>query len=105
MLPDSETFANSMGGLGISDADHVVIYDSSGFGPACRVFWTFKVFGHEKVSVLNGGLVKWMLENRPVVSGPIGNHSVCSNYNIRNAFTIQTFLLIWSRIMMILKTF
>ena len=71
MLPNATLFSQKMGDLGISESDHIVIYDSSGFGPACRVFWTFRVFGHENVSVLNGGLFKWMLENRPVESGPI----------------------------------
>jgi thiosulfate/3-mercaptopyruvate sulfurtransferase len=76
MLPESGIFAQKMGDLGISEGDHVVIYDSSGFGPACRVFWTFKVFGHNRVSVLNGGLVKWMLEKRPIVSGAIEDFAV-----------------------------
>ena len=32
---------------------------------ACRVWWMFRVFGHSDVAVLNGGLPKWMKENRP----------------------------------------
>ncbi|KAJ3039776.1 hypothetical protein HDV00_011903 [Rhizophlyctis rosea] len=70
MLPSSDHLAKHVGGvMGISDADHVVIYDSVGIGPACRVYWTFRVFGHEKVSVVDGGLVKWLAENRPTEAG------------------------------------
>ena len=36
---------------------------------AARVWWMFRLFGHDKVSVLNGGLPKWLAENRPLGSG------------------------------------
>lgn len=50
----------------IKPSDHVVIYDTwPGLGPACRVYWTFKVFGHETVSVLDGGLEKWVADGYP----------------------------------------
>jgi thiosulfate/3-mercaptopyruvate sulfurtransferase len=46
-----------------------VVYDSLGVISACRVYWTFRVFGHENVSVLNGGLPKWITEGRSTESG------------------------------------
>ncbi|KAJ3118810.1 hypothetical protein HK098_005832 [Nowakowskiella sp. JEL0407] len=70
MLPSPELFASKVGSLGVSETDHVVIYDSAGIGPACRVYWTFKVFGHLKVSVLDGGLPRWLNDGHPVESGP-----------------------------------
>lgn len=78
MLPSAQDFSKHMSEMGISNDDHIVVYDSVGFGPACRVYWTFKAFGHERVSVLNGGLVKWESEKRPVESGPVSEVSVCS---------------------------
>ncbi|CAO3661168.1 unnamed protein product [Umbelopsis ramanniana] len=69
MLPSKDAFAGAVGKLGISNNDHVVIYDSLGVISACRVYWTFRVFGHQKVSVLNGGLPKWIAEGRPIESG------------------------------------
>ncbi|KAL1924883.1 uncharacterized protein VTP21DRAFT_4537 [Calcarisporiella thermophila] len=69
MLPTPQVFADSVGKLGIDNEDHVVVYDVHGILSACRVWWTFKVFGHEKVSVLNGGMPKWLSENRAVESG------------------------------------
>ncbi|KAJ3087200.1 hypothetical protein HK102_011605 [Quaeritorhiza haematococci] len=64
MLPPVKQFEEQVGALGITSSDHIVVYDSYGVGPACRTYWTFKVFGHQKVSVLDGGLPKWVAESR-----------------------------------------
>ena len=69
MLPDAEAFARAVGALGIGSDAHVVAYDTVGMGSAARVWWTFRAFGHDKVSVLDGGLPKWRAEGRPVESG------------------------------------
>jgi thiosulfate/3-mercaptopyruvate sulfurtransferase len=65
MLPSAERFGEQMGTLGISNDDFVVIYDVHGVQTAPRAWWTFRAFGHKKVAVLNGGLPKWLAENRP----------------------------------------
>ena len=70
MLPDAATFARDVGALGIGNDAHVVAYDTVGVGSAARVWWTFHAFGHENVSVLDGGLPKWLAEGRPVARGP-----------------------------------
>ena len=69
MLPSPETFARAVGALGIGDGDRVVVYDSRGVVSATRVWWTFRVFGHDTVAVLDGGLPKWRAEGRPVAGG------------------------------------
>jgi thiosulfate/3-mercaptopyruvate sulfurtransferase len=33
------------------------------------VWWTFRVFGHDRVAVLDGGSAKWKQEGRPLESG------------------------------------
>ncbi len=65
MLPSPEQFAAQMSTLGISNDDMVVIYDVHGVQTSPRAWWTFRAFGHDKVAVLNGGLPKWLSENRP----------------------------------------
>jgi len=59
MLPPLEQITKLIGDLGIDDDDHVVIVpwgtDSSEFGGATRVYWTFKYLGHDEVSILDGG--------------------------------------------------
>ena len=69
MLPDPERFAADMSVLGIGDDAHVVVYDAVGMMTAPRVWWTLRHFGHDAVSVLDGGLIKWLAEDRPVESG------------------------------------
>jgi len=63
MLPDSETLAALIGGLGISNDDHVVVIGDGGSPgattAATRVYWTFKVSGHDAVSLLDGGFAAY----------------------------------------------
>lgn len=58
-LPTVETLESLIGDLGIDNDDHVVVVAAGesalDMGSATRVYWTFKVLGHEDVSVLNGG--------------------------------------------------
>ncbi len=68
-LTDSE-LALRLGHFGITRDKHVVIYDDMGGLNAGRLFWALERIGHTDVSVLNGGLVKWILEGRKVVNTP-----------------------------------
>lgn len=70
MLPPPQAFAEAVGALGIGDADRVVVYDHLGLMSAARVWWNFRVMGHEEVYVLDGGLPRWLAEERAVVAGP-----------------------------------
>lgn len=70
MLPRPEKFASHVRKLGIGDGKKVICYDSLGLFSAARVWWMFKVFGHDDVAVLDGGLLKWKAENRPLEDGP-----------------------------------
>lgn len=58
-LPPLEQITKLIGDLGIDNDDHVVIVpwgtDSSEFGGATRIYWTFKYLGHDEVSILDGG--------------------------------------------------
>lgn len=67
MLPTAEVFAVKVGALGISNDDWVVVYDAWGLATAAsRVWWMFRVFGHSKVLVLDGGLPGWKDAGYPV---------------------------------------
>jgi thiosulfate/3-mercaptopyruvate sulfurtransferase len=70
MLPPSDVFAETMQALGIGDDDQVIIYDQPGSYAAARVWWTFRVFGHDDISVLDGGLAKWLAAGLPVTDQP-----------------------------------
>ncbi len=70
MLPDPDSFAEDMTDLGIGNDSTIVCYDSHGLMSAARPWWMFRVFGHDKVFVLDGGLKQWLAEDRPLESGP-----------------------------------
>jgi thiosulfate/3-mercaptopyruvate sulfurtransferase len=70
MLPSPEKFSSRMRKLGIGDGKRVIAYDAAGLFSAARAWWMFKVFGHEDVAILDGGLPKWKAESRPLEDGP-----------------------------------
>ncbi len=66
MMTNSEYWKNMLWSFGIQNDDHIVIYDNSDVYSSCRLWFALKYFGHEKVSVLDGGLKKWLRENRSI---------------------------------------
>jgi len=71
MLPSAAEFGAAVGALGIRRDDRVIAYDGAGQLGAARAWWTFRVFGHERVAVLDGGLPKWRAEGRKVEPGRV----------------------------------
>jgi thiosulfate/3-mercaptopyruvate sulfurtransferase len=69
MMPAPEQFARQMGELGIGDKMRIVVYDGAGLFAAPRVWWMLKTFGARDVRILDGGLPKWLSENRPTEAG------------------------------------
>lgn len=64
MLPPVEKFVSRVRKLGVGDGHRVVVYDQDGLFSAARAWWMFRVFGHDDVAVLDGGLPKWVAESR-----------------------------------------
>jgi len=76
LLPDMPHLDKLIGGLGISNDDHVVIvangFSAGEMGTATRIYWTFKVIGHENVSILSGGMMNYVSNKGfPLESGSI----------------------------------
>lgn len=63
---DTTKLAAHIGSLGIGNDTHVVLVapgnSSSDMGNATRMYWTFKVLGHDNVSILNGGMAAYLAE-------------------------------------------
>ncbi|HEY3864291.1 MAG TPA: sulfurtransferase [Verrucomicrobiae bacterium] len=57
-----EAFEKLLGGAGIGNDDTVVLYGDNNNWFAAYGFWLFKLYGHKKVHLLNGGRVKWLNE-------------------------------------------
>lgn len=70
MIPSAEVFARAASDLGIDRDTMVVAYDVYGLQSAARTWWMFRLFGHDKVAVLDGGMPKWTAEGRPLETGP-----------------------------------
>jgi thiosulfate/3-mercaptopyruvate sulfurtransferase len=59
-VPTEEIFADKVRALGIGNDDLVVVYDRGGIAmAAARAWWMFRLFGHDNVKILNGGLPAW----------------------------------------------
>ncbi|MDO8283012.1 MAG: sulfurtransferase [Thermodesulfovibrionia bacterium] len=71
MAPDKAKFEGTMSRLGIDNDAHVVIVGSATGTPfPVTAFWLMKSQGHNKVSLLNGGVTKWVNENRQMTGDP-----------------------------------
>ena len=68
-LPDVQTFAATLGRLGIDAGMQVVVYDQDAGGFAGRLWWMLRWLGHDGVALLNGGFAKWVAEDRPTRAG------------------------------------
>jgi thiosulfate/3-mercaptopyruvate sulfurtransferase len=69
-LPAADQFQSQMQDLGIENDDHVIVYCDSVFLSSARAWWMLRLFGHEKVSVLDGGLKSWLARSGATESGP-----------------------------------
>ncbi len=91
MAPSPEAFAKAVGALGIATDDLVVVYDQQGLFSAARVWWTFRLMGHENIKVLRGGLPAWRAAGlsishdatdiRPAVYTPVQHGKKIINLN------------------------
>jgi len=88
MLPPVADLEKLVGGLGIGNGSHVVIVPGGvsalDYGSATRVYWTFKVLGHDAVSILDGGYKGWTADPaRPVAKGPASPRAVAFKADFR----------------------
>jgi len=70
MAPPIEKFMSRMREMGVGDGHQVVAYDGSGLFSAARVWWLFRLMGKTDIAVLDGGLPKWIAEEREVEDLP-----------------------------------
>lgn len=65
-LPSARVFSEAASRAGIGPDTHVVAYDDSGGASAARLWWLLRYYGHNSVSLLDGGIVRWVAEGRPL---------------------------------------
>ncbi len=59
-MPSEEQFERECKKLGINQDSILIVFDNEGIYSSPRIWWMFKVMGHDKVSVLDGGLPEWV---------------------------------------------
>ncbi len=65
-LKSPQELAKIFGDLGITPNNKIIIYDEKTGKGASRVYAVLKYLGAKDVAVLNGQLLKWMAEKRPI---------------------------------------
>ncbi|CAF0938583.1 unnamed protein product [Didymodactylos carnosus] len=67
-LPEIKCFENLLTRLGVTNNHHVIIYDRSPFGfyASSRAWFLLKAYGHNSLSVLDGGFYKWMNDKNQI---------------------------------------
>jgi len=94
-LPPLKDLEILIGNLGISNDNHVVVVpggiNSSDFGSAARIYWTFKVLGHEEVSILDGGYSAWVKKySDKIESGLQDTNKVAFKSNFQSKYLATT---------------
>ncbi|MBA2772297.1 MAG: sulfurtransferase [Sphingomonas sp.] len=69
MLPTAADFGRAMQEIGIGRDERIIVYDNSPLRTAARGWFMLRHFGATRVAILDGGLHKWIAENRPTASG------------------------------------
>ncbi len=71
MLPKPAQMTQYLRDLGVHEDSAIVIYDQQGLFGAARVWWMLRAYGLKNVFILDGGLPRWLQENRPTESGNV----------------------------------
>ena len=92
MMSNSDYWTRMLWSFAIKNEDHIVVYDHSDTYSSCRLWFALKYFGHQKVSVLDGGMKKWLSENRSTenkIDQDFGKSSNIDNLNSKNKYKIN----------------
>jgi thiosulfate/3-mercaptopyruvate sulfurtransferase len=68
--PGPDQVARVFGQAGIGETTLVVAYDDQAGAHAARLWYLLRAYGHERAAVLDGGIVKWIAEGRPLETAP-----------------------------------
>jgi thiosulfate/3-mercaptopyruvate sulfurtransferase len=92
MMSNSDYWTRMLWSFAIKNEDHIVVYDHSDTYSSCRLWFALKYFGHKKVSVLDGGMKKWLAENRLTdnkINKDLGKLSNIDKLNIENKYKVK----------------
>ncbi len=69
MAPDLDQFCARMAELGVRRDDRIILYDDSPHRTSARAWWLFRLFGAERLAILDGGVQAWREGGLPLERG------------------------------------
>jgi thiosulfate/3-mercaptopyruvate sulfurtransferase len=103
MVPSSEHFSEYMSGLGVSNSDHVIVYTQPGSFSAARCWWMLRLFGHEKVSILDGGIASWITLGAPTESGAVSSQPSVNEVVFNCSYNAK-YIATWQQVLSIVNS-
>lgn len=88
-IAPADRFAEVMASQGIGDETQVVAVDHSGGQFATRLWWALTYYGHDAVSVLDGGWNRWVEEGRAIEKGPVQVEPATFTTRPRSSWRVQ----------------
>ncbi|MDH5517346.1 MAG: sulfurtransferase [Gammaproteobacteria bacterium] len=94
-LPETDKLNQALSSIGLTKDSHVIAYDDEGGGKAARLIWTLHSLGHQKASILDGGLISWANEGHALTSEPTTaslsdfNAEITEDYLAHRAYILQ----------------
>src|SRR5690348_11783256 len=68
---NQQQFEALLSSKGIGNDDTIILYGGNNNWFAAYAYWYFKLYGHDKVKLLDGGRKKWELDGRPLSAEPV----------------------------------
>lgn len=78
MAGDRLQIQNLLSDLGCTPSTHLVLLDERGNYDSCRFWWLLKIYGHEKISIVDGGINSYKLLDLPTINEK--SQIACSSY-------------------------
>jgi thiosulfate/3-mercaptopyruvate sulfurtransferase len=69
-IASKDAWEKLLSNSGIENSDTIILYGDNNNWFAAFAYWILKMYGHEKVLLLNGGRKKWLAENRETTTEP-----------------------------------
>ncbi len=75
-VPPLRLFVRRMAALGVARDDRIVLYDDSPHRTSARAWWLMRLFGAERVAILDGGTAAWRAAGLPLDTGEGGGRAI-----------------------------
>lgn len=92
-VPPARHFRARMAALGIAREDRILLYDDSPHRTSARAWWLFRLFGAERVAILDGGLAAWRAAGLPLEAGEGAGRAIApeaTGFGARDDATLVT---------------